>query len=111
MDELTAAIRKEFDDLKAERETLDPNYQAAKEALDQKQADLVQRASEINAMVSEVVASLNGKVVDITKKTRKPLTKVTVACTKCGREFFHPLHLGRHMSATHGKKSKQRKSA
>jgi hypothetical protein len=27
-----------------------------------------------------------------------------LVCQQCGRRFAHPLHLGRHMSATHGRK-------
>jgi hypothetical protein len=36
----------------------------------------------------------------------KPLT-----CPKCSRTFAHPLHLGRHMSATHGTPKGRRTSA
>ena len=30
----------------------------------------------------------------------------TLACPRCSRRFAHRLHLGRHLSATHGKKKR-----
>jgi hypothetical protein len=35
----------------------------------------------------------------LTRSDAKPLS-----CPQCGRTFAHPLHLGRHLSATHGMK-------
>ena len=39
----------------------------------------------------------------LARPTDKPL-----ACPRCPRTFAHPLHLGRHMSATHGAKRTRR---
>jgi hypothetical protein len=41
-----------------------------------------------------------------TKGQAKPASGAPkrLVCQQCGRRFAHPLHLGRHMSATHGRK-------
>jgi hypothetical protein len=35
-------------------------------------------------------------------------TRRTLKCPKCPRRFARPVHLGRHLSATHGLKRKKR---
>lgn len=40
-----------------------------------------------------------------------PRKKSGVKCSICGREFALPLHLGRHMTSMHGKKSRKAKKA
>jgi uncharacterized C2H2 Zn-finger protein len=39
----------------------------------------------------------------LARPSGKPLS-----CPRCSRTFAHPLHLGRHMSATHGTKQSSR---
>jgi hypothetical protein len=34
----------------------------------------------------------------------------SLACPRCARRFAHPLHLGRHVSATHGIKRKKKRA-
>ena len=34
----------------------------------------------------------------------------SLACPRCARRFAHPLHLGRHISATHGIKRKKKRA-
>ncbi len=50
--------------------------------------------------------SVNGR------KPSKPATRVkahrrTLKCPRCDRRFARPVHLGRHLSATHGRKKKR----
>ena len=42
------------------------------------------------------------------KKNAPTMTRRrTLKCPRCNRRFAKPLHLGRHLSATHGRKKKR----
>ena len=46
------------------------------------------------------------------RKPSKPATRGkahrrTLKCPRCDRRFARPVHLGRHLSATHGRKKKR----
>ena len=36
-----------------------------------------------------------------------PARRRTLKCPRCDRRFARPVHLGRHLSATHGRKKKR----
>ena len=51
-------------------------------------------------------ASSNGRTaakIEALAKTQRR----TLKCPRCDRRFARPLHLGRHLSATHGRKKKR----
>jgi len=37
----------------------------------------------------------------------RPVARRTLKCPRCSRRFARPLHLGRHLSATHGRKRRK----
>lgn len=50
------------------------------------------------------VRSHSAKIVSRAVKVRS--ARRTLKCPKCSRRFARPLHLGRHLSATHGRKKR-----
>jgi len=48
-------------------------------------------------------ATANGSSMKASRVTRRRSLK----CPRCDRRFAMPVHLGRHLSATHGKKKKK----
>jgi hypothetical protein len=56
---------------------------------------------EIARLVS---ASRNGRA-SMTAASGRPLRR-TLKCPRCSRRFARPVHLGRHLSATHGRRMK-----
>lgn len=44
------------------------------------------------------------------RRTAKTMTRLrrTLKCPRCDRRFARPVHLGRHLSATHGRRKKKR---
>jgi len=47
--------------------------------------------------------SVNGS----SQKTSKMTRRRSLKCPRCDRRFAMPVHLGRHLSATHGRKMKR----
>jgi uncharacterized C2H2 Zn-finger protein len=78
---------------------------AEKTALANKERELITNLNRVLPGIGYRVVpiALRGqKLRSGTRRTRpdaKPLS-----CPQCARTFAHPLHLGRHMSATHGTK-------
>jgi len=48
------------------------------------------------------VAAANGR-----RPSTGPVRRRTLKCPRCNRKFARPVHLGRHLSATHGRKMKR----
>lgn len=73
-------------------------------------SSIVEEGKKAEARKSEAVTALRNALTQLEAETnghevgKKPLARV-YRCTVsgCGRTFGHPLHLGRHRSATHGK--------
>lgn len=81
--------------------------QSAKVLLAEKRA-LAASEQRLIGDLNRVLPAIGYRVV-----TRAPLAKAAsrsadgampLACPRCSRRFAHPLHLGRHLSATHGRK-------
>ena len=73
-----------------------------------------QAASKIELrFLAEVARTLPGQVTDGHKASSRPMSATrrrSLKCPRCDRRFARPVHLGRHLSATHGLK-KRRKAA
>jgi hypothetical protein len=89
---------------------------------------LAEKEKQLIADLNRVLPQLGYRVVPIdngTAASRTPAEGTTLrgaarsqvlaktapkslACPRCTRRFAHPLHLGRHISATHGIKRKKR---
>jgi hypothetical protein len=41
------------------------------------------------------------------RTAKRTALRRTLKCPKCSRRFARPLHLGRHLSATHGRRRKK----
>ena len=50
-------------------------------------------------------AGMNGRKAS-TRAARTIGGRRTLKCPRCDRRFARPVHLGRHLSATHGRKKK-----
>jgi hypothetical protein len=87
---------------------------------------LAQKEKQLIADLNRVLPELGYRVVPLDNGRSVPEARAAVgravrprapvrtaakslACPHCSRRFAHPLHLGRHISATHGiKRKKQR---
>jgi hypothetical protein len=55
--------------------------------------------------VARTLPTANAKESSKNSSTAKP--RRTLRCPRCDRRFARPVHLGRHLSATHGRKKKR----
>jgi hypothetical protein len=61
--------------------------------------------------LNRVLPDMGYRVVSITAPARpSPGGTKSLPCPHCARTFAHRLHLGRHLSATHGAKIEPKKS-
>jgi hypothetical protein len=71
-----------------------------------------QTASETELrFLTEIARSLATSSMTVTRGSQKgtPMKgqRRTLKCPRCARRFARPVHLGRHLSATHGVKKKR----
>ena len=71
-----------------------------------------QTASETELrFLAEIARSLATSNMTVTRGSQKatPMKgrRRTLKCPRCARRFARPVHLGRHLSATHGVKKKR----
>jgi len=72
-----------------------------------------QTASETELrFLTEIARSLGTSNMTVTRASQKapPMKgrrRRTLKCPRCARRFARPVHLGRHLSATHGVKKKR----
>jgi len=82
---------------------------AEKTAVATKERELVSNLNRVLPGIGYRVVAITAKVQRVKASGRagrqmRPEAK-PLSCPQCSRTFAHPLHLGRHLSATHGTKS------
>src|SRR5262245_23435587 len=82
---------------------------AEKTAVATKERELVSNLNRVLPGIGYRVVAITAKVQHAKAPGRagrqmRPEAK-PLSCPQCSRTFAHPLHLGRHLSATHGAKS------
>ena len=55
----------------------------------------------------EVARTLPPVSANAWSKKARTMSRRTIKCPRCDRRFARPVHLGRHLSATHGRKKKK----
>jgi hypothetical protein len=77
---------------------------AQRRAVDQKERQLIDSLNRVlpgmGYQVVPVSDARGGAPARRARRSRPSAAKALV-CPQCGRSFGHPLHLGRHMAATH----------
>lgn len=79
---------------------------------------LADKERELIANLNRVLPGIGYRVVPIALRGRKSVGGLRrsrlarpgakpLSCPQCARTFAHPLHLGRHLSATHGLKRRR----
>jgi len=56
--------------------------------------------------LKEVARTLPPVSANASLKKARTMSRRTIKCPRCDRRFARPVHLGRHLSATHGRKKK-----
>src|SRR6266850_1131199 len=64
-------------------------------------------ASRLEDRLLRELARLPGAAMAARTRSARHLTRRTLKCPRCSRKFARPLHLGRRLSATHGRKRKK----
>jgi uncharacterized C2H2 Zn-finger protein len=57
--------------------------------------------------ISRLASMMPDGTKTATRAGKRTSLRRTLKCPKCSRRFARPLHLGRHLSATHGRKRKR----
>jgi hypothetical protein len=84
-----------------------PSYvKTLRELLKTKQAAALLEIRWLQELASAMPATTNGRK-EATKSVAAPSRRRSLKCPRCERRFARPVHLGRHMSATHGVKKKK----
>jgi hypothetical protein len=92
---------------------MNPDLLKSIESLLEQKRSLASREKRLIDDLNAVLPKIGYRVAPVepnSHSARKPLAKATahakrLVCPHCSRRFAHPLHLGRHLSATHRKKS------
>jgi len=82
---------------------------------------LAEKEKQLIADLDRVLPQLGYRLVPLDNGTPAPdatprartqarTASKSLACPRCSRRFAHPLHLGRHISATHGIKRKKKRA-
>jgi hypothetical protein len=76
---------------------------------------ITQRERQLVAMLNRLLPSLGYRVVPNggsrdtgARLSARSSAQKSLVCEVCDRRFAHPLHLGRHMAATHRAKAERR---
>jgi uncharacterized C2H2 Zn-finger protein len=79
---------------------------AEKTAAATKERELISNLNRVLPDIGYRVVPIAGQVQKNHRRPRRtrlmPPAGKPLSCPQCSRTFAHPLHLGRHMSATHG---------
>ncbi len=57
--------------------------------------------------LKEIANSLSAATRNGRGTSTSPARRRTLKCPRCDRRFARPVHLGRHLSATHGRRKKR----
>ena len=83
---------------------------ASLRALHSRRQALAKKERRLIADLSPVLLKIGYQAIpagtNATLRRTGPGARKTLACPKCSRRFAHRLHLGRHLSATHGTKKR-----
>jgi hypothetical protein len=84
-----------------------PNVLSALRSLVKKKLSVTREENELVATLNRLLPSIGYKLMQTRNarpfgsSARAPMAPRSLACPHCDRRFAYPLHLGRHVSATH----------
>ena len=91
------------------------NLMSALTSFVQDRVRITQRERQLVAMLNRLLSSLGYRVVPNgesphtgARLSARSAPQKSLVCDVCDRRFAHPLHLGRHMAATHRAKAERR---